>query len=168
MTTVVELSEFAQLGSLGEAELRVLARAGRDVSFVDGQRVIAEGDVADRCWLIRRGRVLLDAHVPGQGDVVVQTLGPGHLLGWSWLVPPYQWRFGARAVDTVEAIEFDARALTEFATADAEFGRALAFMLFEALLDRLQATRARLLDLYRNPGDGNGHVSHPGDGRDDR
>lgn len=153
MTTVAELSAFAQLASLGQAELRVLAGIARDTSYSDGHRLITEGAAAHRCWLIRRGRVLLDTQVPGRGDIVVQTLGAGDVLGWPWLVPPYRWRFGACAAGPVEAIEFDARALTRFASADAEFGRALTLMLFEALLDRLQATRARLLDLYRNPGD---------------
>ncbi|WP_218027134.1 Crp/Fnr family transcriptional regulator [Nocardia vaccinii] len=165
MTTVDELTEFAQLATLGRAELRVLARIGRDVSFPAGQRLITEGDSAQRCWLIRRGRIVLDAHVPGQGDVVVQTLGAGDVLGWSWLVPPYRWRSGARAAEPVEAIEFDTEVLTQFASADAEFGRALILMLFEALLDRMQATRARLLDMYRNPGETCTHAPYSADVR---
>ncbi|MGY4103102.1 Crp/Fnr family transcriptional regulator [Nocardia sp. R16R-3T] len=151
MTTVDELAEFAQLSSLSLAERTALAATGRDVSYPAGYRLIVEGQPAHQCWLIRRGRILLDSPVPGRGDLVVQTLGSGDLLGWSWLVPPYRWHFGAVAGDPVDAIEFDAAALTELAEADPKFGHALTLMLFEALLDRLQATRARLLDLYRNP-----------------
>ncbi|RDI55258.1 Crp/Fnr family transcriptional regulator [Nocardia mexicana] len=162
MTTVEELSEFAHLAPLGASELRLLAQAGRDVSYPAGHRLITEGEAADRCWLIRTGCVLLDAHVPGQGDVTVQTLGGGDLLGWSWLVPPYRWRFGARVTDPVAAIEFDSATLAALADADPVFGRTLTTMLFEALLDRLQATRARLLDLYRNPAESCRCVPSPG------
>ncbi|WP_062992240.1 Crp/Fnr family transcriptional regulator [Nocardia anaemiae] len=151
MITVDELSEFAQLASLSPAELAALATCGRAVSYPPGHRLIAERQPAQQCWLIRRGRVVLDSPVPGRGDIVVQTLGSGDLLGWSWLVPPYRWHFGAVATEAVDAIEFDAAALTELAEADPKFGYALTLMLFEALLDRLQATRARLLDLYQNP-----------------
>ncbi|QIS11343.1 Crp/Fnr family transcriptional regulator [Nocardia arthritidis] len=151
MTTAAELAEFAQLATLGPEELAVLAAAGHDVTYPTGHRLIVEGQRADRCWLIRDGAVLLDAQVPGRGDVVVQTLGSGDLLGWSWLVPPYRWHFGARTVDTVHAIEFDSATLAEFAESDPAFGHALTLMLFGAVLERLQATRARLLDLYRNP-----------------
>ncbi|WP_433754583.1 Crp/Fnr family transcriptional regulator [Nocardia sp. CA-135398] len=151
MTTVDELSEFAHLGSLSRAELTALAATGRDVSYPAGHRLIVEGQPAQQCWLIRRGRILLDSPVPGRGDIVVQTLDSGDLLGWSWLVPPYRWHFGAVAGEPVHAIEFDATALTELAQGDPKFGYALTLMLFEALLDRLQATRARLLDLYQNP-----------------
>ncbi|MFR9749667.1 Crp/Fnr family transcriptional regulator [Nocardia sp. 004] len=151
MPTVDELAGFACLAALGRDELSILARAGRDVSFPAGHRVIAENQPAERCWLIRRGRILLQAQVPGQGEVVVQTLGDGDLLGWSWLVPPYRWHFGAVTAEPVDAIEFDSATLTEFADSDPRFGHALTRMLFEAMLERLQATRARLLDLYRNP-----------------
>ncbi|WP_159844123.1 Crp/Fnr family transcriptional regulator [Nocardia sp. CY41] len=151
MATSDELSAFGQLAELSEEELHTLAGAGREVAFPAGHRVITEGRPADRCWLIRHGRVLLDAQVPGRGAVVLQTLGGGDLLGWSWLVPPYRWHFGAMTAEPVETVEFDARTLAELADQDPRFGRALAMMLFEALLERLQATRARLLDLYRNP-----------------
>ncbi|MFI9415398.1 Crp/Fnr family transcriptional regulator [Nocardia gamkensis] len=151
MSTGEQLSAFGQLAALSEEELHTLAGAAREVTFPAGHRVISEGRPADRCWLIRQGRILLDAQVPGRGAVVLQTLSGGDLLGWSWLVPPYRWHFGAVTAEPVEAVEFDARTLAELADKDPRFGRALAMMLFEALLDRLQATRARLLDLYRNP-----------------
>ncbi|MBF6223063.1 cyclic nucleotide-binding domain-containing protein [Nocardia abscessus] len=151
MPTGEELAEFGRLAALSKEELTTLVRAGRDVAFPAGHRVIGEGRPADRCWLIRHGRILLDAQVPGRGNVVLQTLSGGDLLGWSWLVPPYRWHFGAVTAEPVEAVEFDAATLNELADRDPRFGRALALMLFEALLERLQATRARLLDLYQNP-----------------
>jgi CRP-like cAMP-binding protein len=151
MSTADELSEFNRLAMLSPDELARLASAGHDVVYPAGHRLFTEGAVADRCWLIRSGTIVLNTRVPGRDDVVVQTLGPGELLGWSWLVAPHRWRFGALAAEPVTAIEFDAVALTESAAADAGFGRALTLMLFQALLDRLEATRARLLDLYRNP-----------------
>ncbi|WP_280492375.1 Crp/Fnr family transcriptional regulator [Nocardia asiatica] len=146
-----DLSEFGRLAALSANEVRTLARAGREVTFPAGHQVIREGRPADRCWLIRHGRILLEAQVPGRGDIVLQTLGAGDLLGWSWLVPPYRWHFGAVTAEPVQAVEFDAAILTELVDRDPRFGHALTLMLFEALLERLQATRARLLDLYRNP-----------------
>ncbi|WP_405182788.1 cyclic nucleotide-binding domain-containing protein [Nocardia sp. NBC_01377] len=151
MPTADELSVFTRLATLTPDELGTLAAAAHEVSFSAGHRLIEEGRPADRCWLIRSGLILLDAQVPGRGDVVIQTLGGGDLLGWSWLVPPYRWHFGAVAAEPVEAVEFDSAALTELVDADPRFGRALTLTLFEALLERLQSTRARLLDLYRNP-----------------
>ncbi|WP_067669920.1 Crp/Fnr family transcriptional regulator [Nocardia miyunensis] len=153
MTTVEDLSVFPDLAGLTEDELTILATAGRDVTLPTGLRVITEGRAADRCWLIRSGLISLDTHIPGRGDIAVQTLTSGELLGWSWLAPPYRWRFDARVLAPVEAIEFDAATLIELASRDPVFGRTLLTIAFHAVLERLQGTRARLLDLYRNPAD---------------
>jgi len=47
----------------------------------------------------------------------------------------------------------DTAELRALAVADPGFGYALSRTLFEIMLHRLQATRARLLDLYRSSGD---------------
>lgn len=149
--TVTELSEFPRLARMTPAELGMLAQAGRVVTYAPGERLLTEGAIAEHCWLICEGHIQLDAHLPGRGDLVIQTLSRGDLLGWSWLVPPYRWQFGARALGPVTAIQFGARLLADIADRHPTFGRALNTILMETLVDRLQATRARLLDLYRNP-----------------
>jgi CRP-like cAMP-binding protein len=113
--------------------------------------VFAEGDVASGCWLIRSGQVALGTHVPGKGQVVVQTLGPDDLLGWSWLAPPHHWHFTATASTEVTAAEFDTKLLRVLADADPAMGYSLALGLFQVVVARLQSTRSRLLDLYGNP-----------------
>jgi len=83
----------------------------------------------------------------------VQTLAPGELLGWSWLVPPYYWHFTAVAKAEVSAVEFDAARLRVLADGDPALGYPLALGLFEMVVARLQSTRSRLLDLYGSPRD---------------
>jgi hypothetical protein len=87
-------------------------------------------------------------HLPGRGDVVVETLGPGTVVGWSWLFPPYTWHFGAVAVEETQAIEFDARGVLNLCEREPALGYDLSIRFMAVLLDRLQATRVRLLDLY--------------------
>jgi CRP/FNR family transcriptional regulator, cyclic AMP receptor protein len=114
-------------------------------------RLFQEGGVADRFWLIQSGTVALDVHVPGRGDVVVESLGPGQVLGWSWLFPPYEWHFGATVGEPTEAIELDGPAIRTLCDAQPELGYDLCRRFMHVLLDRLQATRVRLLDLYGSP-----------------
>lgn len=134
------------------AEHRVaVAAAAREVSFPAGATLFAEGQPASGCWLIQSGHVALGTEVPGRGQVVVQTLGPGEILGWSWLVPPHHWQFTANAATRVSAVELDTASLQALAQADPAFGYPLALMLFEVVVARLQSTRSRLLDLYGNP-----------------
>ncbi|WP_284740498.1 Crp/Fnr family transcriptional regulator [Amycolatopsis sp. RTGN1] len=150
MSAVDRFTALPPFSRLTPSETALLTRAKREVAFAAGERLCEEGRPADRLWVLESGRVEVDTAVPGRGDVVVQTLGPGELLGWSWLVPPHRWDFGARALTTVTAAELDGQLLRDLADADPAFGYALTRALFEVLAHRLRGTRARLLDLYRS------------------
>jgi CRP-like cAMP-binding protein len=76
-----------------------LADHSHRVPFHADSRIFNEGGRANRFWLIRDGTVNLDVHLPGRGDVVFEQIGPGQVLGWSWLFPPYRWHFGASAAE---------------------------------------------------------------------
>src|SRR6476469_1214811 len=151
MVTGSDLREYAGLSGLDDFALNVVANHARECSFAAGQRIFDEGKPATGCWLIRTGRVALQTIVPGRGDVVVQTLTAGELLGWSWLVPPFRWHFSATAFDAVTAYRIDTEALRREADADPELGYQLSLGMLEVLLARLQSTRVRLLDLYASP-----------------
>ena len=122
----------------------------RNVVFDAGALLLAEGEPADTLYLLRRGRVALEVHSPGRGTLVIETLDAGAAVGWSWLFPPYRWHFDARAIEPVGAVAVDARCLRDKADADPAFGYELMKRVSAVLLDRLQATRLRLLDLYGN------------------
>ncbi|MGW7543166.1 Crp/Fnr family transcriptional regulator [Streptomyces sp. NPDC054770] len=131
-----------------------LMRLAREVSFAAGTRLFEEGVRADRFWVVRTGTVALDLHVPGRRPAVIETLGPGELVGWSWHFPPYLWHLGAEAMSPVRAWEFDAGAVLEACAQDAGFGRAIAVWVGQVLAQRLHASRVRLLDLYAPYGSG--------------
>ena len=151
MTATAELARFAPLRRLTPAQHAAVADTARDIAYAKGATLIAEGHQADGCWLITSGRVALTTEVPGRGEVVLQTLGAGDVLGWSWLVPPQLWHLTATAIEPVTAVECDTVELRALAERDPALGYALALGFFELLLARLQSTRARLLDLYGSP-----------------
>jgi CRP-like cAMP-binding protein len=131
-----------------------LMRLAHDVSFPQGTRLFEEGGRADRFWILRSGSVALDLRVPGRRAPVIETLGFGDLVGWSWLFEPYAWHLGAEAVTPVRAHEFDAVAVRMMCTDDPVFGRAVEHWVGRVLAHRLHTTRTRLLDLYAPYGSG--------------
>jgi CRP-like cAMP-binding protein len=147
------LSTQPFLAGLTATQLDKLSFWSKRTVFHAGARLFEEGRRADRFWLLREGHVTLDTHVPGRGDVVVETLGPGAVLGWSWLFAPYRWHFSARAVETTLAIELDAPGVRELCGRDPELGYQLASRFMAVVVERLQSTRLRLLDLYAHPTD---------------
>ncbi len=137
--------------ALTDTQLAALAQDGIAVTVMAGERLFREGGIADRFWLIEQGSIALDMRVPGRGDQIVETLGAGTVLGWSWLHPPYRWHFGAVARLATTAIAFDASSVRRRCDADPAFGYAALRSFTPVITERLQATRLRLLDLYAAP-----------------
>jgi CRP-like cAMP-binding protein len=71
--------------------------------FATGQIIFQKGETANRFYLIERGRVALESSA-GDDVVRIGQVGPGDLLGWSWIFPPYVWHFDARAIEPTTAI----------------------------------------------------------------
>jgi CRP-like cAMP-binding protein len=125
--------------------LDALAEAASEVMFPAGHRIFADGDYADRFWLIQSGYVVLEVLVPGEGLAVVGQVGIGGLVGWSWLLPPYKRTFGAVCVTEVRAFEFNAQAVRDRCAADPSLRDALTGRLFQVAAGRLQDTRTKLI-----------------------
>ncbi len=82
---------------------------------------------------------------------MIETIEAGEVIGWSWLFPPYRWHFDARALAPVRATRFDGACLRGKCEADPALGYDLMSRFAQVLIERLQWTRLRLLDVY---GDG--------------
>jgi CRP-like cAMP-binding protein len=152
MQTLDELvTQSAVFAGLESAQLELIAGCGHIEAVAQGDRLFREGDHADTFYLLRRGRVALTTHVPGRGDVTVETLEPGEVIGWSWLFEPYRWHFDARVVEDAGVIAFDGACLRGKCDADHTLGYELMHRFAKVMIDRLQHTRTLLLDVY---GDG--------------
>jgi CRP/FNR family transcriptional regulator, cyclic AMP receptor protein len=143
--------EFAIIGALTPLrglesdQISRLAASAHHVSLPARYRLFEEGAPADRFWIVDAGEVALDVLVPGVGRLVIETLGRGDIVGLSWLVPPYQWQFGAVCKQPMQAFEFDARAVRKACIEDPVLGYAVAMRFMTVAAQRLQATRMRLL-----------------------
>ena len=136
------------LSGLTDYELGRLAEHTTPVMFPANTRLFDEGHDAEHFWLIQDGQVRLDTLIPGRDRVIVETLGPGSVLGWSWLFPPRRWHFGAETVTTTTALQLDGPAVLDLCDRLPALGYRLMGGFLQVVVDRLQNTRVRLLDLY--------------------
>jgi CRP-like cAMP-binding protein len=146
------LADVPVFADLGARELETVAGCGRNVRFDAGQQLFREGDAADVFYVVRHGSVAVETFVPARGPMMIETIEAGEVIGWSWLFPPYRWHFDARALTQVRATSFDGACLRGKCDADPALGYTLMSRFAQVLIERLQWTRLRLLDLY---GDGN-------------
>ena len=144
-TLIQEHSFFAGLDA---AALELVAGCASNVHFASGEFLFHEGDPANQFYLVRNGRVRLETLAPGRAPVVLETIQTGEVIGWSWLFPPYLWHFDAVAAESVRATAFDGKCLRGKCEENHDLGYELAMRSAQIMMQRLQATRLQLLDVY--------------------
>lgn len=127
---------------------KLVAGCARNVIFAANDTLFHEGDPADQLYLIRHGRVAQQIAAPGRGAITFQTAGEGEIIGLSWLIPPYRWRYDAKAMELVRAIALDANCLRGKCEADHDLGYELMKRFVPVMAERLHTTRLQLLDVY--------------------
>ncbi len=142
------LAEQPFLAGLDATNIDQIAACAREEHYASDVALIAAGDDADRFWLIRSGRVAVEVDTPSGGPIILETLGPGEVLGVSWVLPPYRTTFDARTVDPTDAWCIDAVELRARCERSPELAAALFHRFAGVVHDRLQAARLQLLDLY--------------------
>jgi CRP-like cAMP-binding protein len=146
-TTYDLLATHPFLAGLAPPHLDKLTHWATRAPLHPDSRIFAEGGKANGFWLLRDGYVNLDLHVPGRGEVVIDTLGPGNVLGWSWLFSPYRWHFGAVTDGPVLTVALDGAGVRASCEANPVLGYELNKRFLDVVVKRMQATRMRLLAL---------------------
>ena len=143
------LAEQSVLRDLEPADIDLMAGCGHNEVFAAGTFLAREAETADRFYVVRQGKVALELHAP-TGPLLIETLGAGELVGWSWLFPPYRWTHDVEAIDQTRVTTIESACLRAKCDSDPAFGYRLMKRFAQVVVDRLQATRFRLLDLYGN------------------
>lgn len=142
-------ASHAFMQGLSEQHRMKLATGVRPVRYHAGDFLAKEEESARAFYLIQSGHVAIGTHLAKQGSVPIQTVGPGDIVGWSWLLNPPRWQFDARAIDEVQGLAFDADWLREQCENDHELGYHLLRQLITTLAGRLAATRVQQLDIHQ-------------------
>jgi CRP/FNR family transcriptional regulator, cyclic AMP receptor protein len=143
MATRVALHPF--LAGMNHTQLALLTDCAMASHFKPGQIIFREGEPANRFYLIESGNIVLES---GKDSIIVDAIGAGDLLGWSWMFPPYVWHFSARAVEPTEAIFFYGTILREYCERDPSLGYDLFKRIAPIMLRRLQAARDKMLAIH--------------------
>lgn len=140
-----QVVEHPLLKGLDHKQLTLLSDCALPASLKAGEVIFREGEQANRFFLITRGKVVLESGA-GQGEpVMIETIGAGDLLGWSWMMPPYKWHFTARALEPTEAIFFASQILHEYCEMDHSLGFELHRRMSAVMMRRLQAARKKMI-----------------------
>lgn len=132
---------------LEQEYLDFIAGCAMNVVFKEGELIMKENDSADKFFLIREGMVAIDIPVSKERSITIQTVGEGDIVGWSWLIPPYRYRFNCRIVKDVRAIVLDGKCLREKCEKNHDMGYELLKRLASVFTQRLESTRKQIVSL---------------------
>jgi CRP/FNR family transcriptional regulator, cyclic AMP receptor protein len=142
------VKEHPFFAGLEEGFTELVCGCAKNVRFEAGQFLFQEGAPADQFFLLRHGRVALQLAAPGRDAVTFQTVGEGEIVGVSWLIPPYRWTYDAKALELTRAVAMDGACLRQKCEIDHDLGYEMMKRFVPILIQRLQATRLQILDVY--------------------
>ncbi len=141
------LAELEPFTRLQDADRELVAGCARNEIVEDGVELARDGEPADRFFVVRSGRLAVAVHGPSR-SLVVDTAGPGEVVGWSWIFPPYRWTADVHAVGQTRILVVDGACLRDKCESDPAFGYRVMKSFARVVAHRLEATHLRLLDLY--------------------
>jgi CRP-like cAMP-binding protein len=144
------LAENPFFTGMSDDHLETMAGCGKLVHFKPGEFLLREGEEADMFYLIREGDIGIESDIPAAGAASIARVGAGGITGYSWLFPPHRNGFDSIALTNVSAVALNGACLRDKAEADHELGYQLMKRFAQVMLDRLQATRLQMLDVYSN------------------
>ena len=132
---------------LDPAYLELLSGCASNARYNRDDYLFRADEEAEEFYIIRHGRVAIEAMVPGAGIVIVQTYEAGDVVGWSWLFPPYHWHFGGRAVELTRVLVLDGVCLRNKCEQNPNLGYEFMKRFSHKIVRSLDLTRLQLLDL---------------------
>lgn len=138
----------SRLAGLLAAALEEAGTRPQQVRFRRGEVLFREGDPATAFYVIERGRVRLELSTPGRPDAVIQTIGPGDLVGLSWFDGAgATWSWNAMAMMDTHTLSLDAAAVRAALLRDPGLRADVASCVASEAIRRLHAARQQLVEL---------------------
>jgi CRP-like cAMP-binding protein len=141
-----DLAAVPFLEGMNDRHINILASCACRMHFEKDTIVFHQGETANRFYLITEGTIELEAVPESGARIGAGTISRGGVLGWSWLFPPYEWQFTARALTQTYTLFFYGTVLREHCETDPSLGFELFKRMGREMVARLQSARRRLVE----------------------
>ncbi len=155
------LRRFPFFSRLSLAQIQILSKLATEQKFEPDHSFFREDEDAESFYLLLEGAVAIIFELPVRDvehklsdqfsrelktkDVVISTVGPGDVFGWSGIVPPHKATSGAKSLTTCRVIAFDCKALAEEFEKDCGFGYIMMQKAAQVISERLRDLRIESL-----------------------
>jgi hypothetical protein len=129
-----------------QRELEFLAAHAQLELVERGHYLGVEGKPASCFYAVLSGSVLIESIAAEFAPVPIQRPDVPTVIGYSWLIPPFEWTFDILVTEPGEVIRFDGAALCTRCKVDHEMGCDILTRVMQLVAERLLATRMRLVE----------------------
>ncbi len=144
------LSAHEFFSEFSDDVLKFLCECSSMREIKKGQILFLQGENADKFYVVRSGRISLQMPAIMGPTLEIQTVDEDQVLGWSWLISPYQWNFQTKAEDDSELLQFDGAAILAQCELDPKLGFELVKKFAALMSVGLNAARLKMMDEW-NP-----------------
>lgn len=148
------ISEQRIFAGLAPQYVETLAAAARERELARDEVLIHHGDPAHGFYLVLDGRISREVPAILGPPLVMHSIGRDELLGWSWLIPPHEWSFLARAEEATAVLEFDGTTVLAQCEADPKFGYEIVKRFSSLMSERLVDARRQMMAQWNPAGYG--------------
>jgi signal transduction histidine kinase len=147
--TIETLRQYELFEALDDQELEEVAKLCYEVTCAEGEKVLVEGQAAERFFVVQRGKLSLEKRLRlGRGvqtrTTTVGYVGPGKTAGWSTLVFPYIYTSTAVCLEPTQLLMFDAPELRGLMEQNPRIGYKFMSLVAALTKDRYQTATATL------------------------
>ena len=144
------LSAHEFFSEFSDDVLKFLCECSSMREIKKGQILFLQGEHADKFYVVRSGLISIQMPAIMGPTLEIQTVNEDQVLGWSWLISPYQWNFQTKAEDDSELLQFDGAAILAQCEQDPKLGFELVKKFAALMSVGLNAARLKMMDEW-NP-----------------
>jgi CRP-like cAMP-binding protein len=150
MVPLETLEKLSFLEGFPREYLKPLASVAEVVEVAPNEIIFNEGEKSANIYVVMEGKVALEIWVTGRGVTVIQTVGPGRLLGWTPLLAQGPMTVTARTLEPCRLVAINAMQALSACAENPRFGMEFMRRAALALSRRLNATRLQLADICQD------------------
>ncbi len=131
--------------------LEEIAMISNEVHKSKDEWLFHENEEANKLYLVLEGAISLTLQVYTENQVQhlasTSSIGKGELVGWSSIIPPNQYKLGARAVKDCTLLEIEAAPLRQLLNDNPEYGYHFLQQIAEVVSERFTMVTIQLLSM---------------------
>ncbi len=139
MISIEDLKQFVMLGYLTDEMLAKLIPITETLLYDDHKMVFNQGEPADRLFLLKNGKVLLEQRITDTLTVSLSAIKPGFSFGWSAMLDKGLYSTDAICSEASEIYSFKESRIKKIMAEDHTMGFILSQRLLYVLKKRFDA-----------------------------